>query len=569
MQATLSEPREHSLALPATNVSRKRRGSTSEKLAIIAPGIALADAQALIQDFCHLFVRKCNHGIATANGNAREWFANRWRLKANDVIRHLVGDKIPGLPPKWIGTRSWPTSSYFVIDIDSDRRALRDEDDSSSLPCSEPAASAKPSFEERCRSVEQCLLRLGIDAHNPCHTLRQPTPSGGIHLYVFLSNQCSLEELQLLLEDAGVRFQKGHAEFFPSTAFGLRLPFGHLPGKVNDPAAWLRFLEDYRSGAINRFSLQSMRDNLLASGYIRAPAAKPPSRPRTKKRTELTRLGSAGHHPGTVEHISPPVLLNTTTISLPASRCKVSSVAEIEKIWSEGIVVRGTRNETLKALAAHFIFIKGLSAAEAEQKLVAWAMDPRHKSDDIENALQHGSQVVAKEITRLCAWHEKRRVAGRTTGKPAGTRFYKEELAFFALKAAENKVPLEDREPFVTFLLYFLNFAKICGTKSDCGYGWVAAPAVQQVMRKWPGSHHMNYKRWIDIAVSLGILILLQRKWQNPRGKGRAQTFFLWAYMQTPSDQTPMTLDEALARLPRMLSVIAKMQAEKRRLPTL
>lgn len=65
-----------------------------------------------------------------------------------------------------------------------------------------------------------------------------------------------------------------------------------------------------------------------------------------------------------------------------------------------------------------------------------------------------------------------------------------------------------------------------------------AAPAINAVVRKWPGCSHMNYKTRIEHAVIAGVLALVLDKWQNPRGRGRARTYRLHVPVPVPGTET-------------------------------
>ena len=65
-------------------------------------------------------------------------------------------------------------------------------------------------------------------------------------------------------------------------------------------------------------------------------------------------------------------------------------------------------------------------------------------------------------------------------------------------------------------------------------------------IRSADGAHHMNYKRWIEIAIRTRKLILHRPKWQNPQGKGRAQTYHLKLGAGRCRRETLITLDHAL-----------------------
>ena len=101
--------------------------------------------------------------------------------------------------------------------------------------------------------------------------LVQRTPSGGFHYYLFFDQPYFVEQYKQLLQDAGLRHVPGQIEFFPSTNQGIRLPFGHIPGRPDRPQAWIEFIDRYRSGRVRRHSLETLTENLLANQASRTP----------------------------------------------------------------------------------------------------------------------------------------------------------------------------------------------------------------------------------------------------------------------------------------------------------
>lgn len=542
----------------------KKRVSRPEKLAIIAPGMTKAIANSYLEEFRLLFARKGRKGIMTSirGEGARSWYAFKWEVKSTEIIRHLVGNELQSLPVQWFGTRSWQDSNYFVIDIDRDRSpvpsvqnsiTVADEVSRPQLSPNQSSDVTKLPFATRCEKVDQCLLRLGIDASDARHVLKQVTPSGGLHCYVFLDEKYLLSDLKKLLEQSGIKFQKGQIEFFPSTSHALRLPFGHLPGRDNDPTAWLAFLEKYRSGAIRRFALQSLQESLLASGYEQQQptALVDVSRP-SELKTRRDALISKSRLSNISQRSTPgasPVLSDTASLlDTPESRVsRIQCHADFEKLIEQGICVPGTRNGVLKMLATHLIFFQQLSAMDAETFLVDWAMNPRHKSVDIQADLRNRTNVVAKEIAGMCAWYEKAKDTSHPCVKARMPIFSEGEIQFISYTVSQ--APPQDQEAFASFLLHFLNFAKRHGSESSCRRGWEAAPAAGKVMRRWVGCSHMKYKRWIELAEKLRVLRLTMEKWQNPRGKGRARTYLMYVPVAVRPDDLTLTLKEALAEV--------------------
>ncbi|MFN0021061.1 MAG: hypothetical protein ACKVP0_22610 [Pirellulaceae bacterium] len=202
----------------------------------------------------------------------------------------------------------------------------------------------------------------------------------------------------------------------------------------------------------------------------------------------------------------------------------------------------------LLALAEHFIFIRGQTAAVTAEFLTRWALNPRHVSKDIHNDLVRGTDVVAKEIHRMCAWFAAKRdpqKRPRTAEDSSCRLFAADEIT--CLQEKLRSVPQTERVSLADFLLSFLIFAKRHGQPTKDGTARHAAPAVNAVIRKWPGCHHMHYKERIQLATELGIIRLQREKWQNPSGPGRARTYELLVKVSCQAET--LDFDEARRQL--------------------
>jgi len=190
-----------------------------------------------------------------------------------------------------------------------------------------------------------------------------------------------------------------------------------------------------------------------------------------------------------------------------------------------GIRLPSTRTLVLKHLAAHLIWFKHLPAAAATQILTEWALDPRHVSKDILHDLTDGTTTVAQQITYLCQWYEQRKKSLDVVDCLNIPQFSPTELK--PLHRSLAGLSSEDRLKQAEFLLHFLRFAKRHGTPTEDGSAWDAAPAVKQVIRKWPHCSHMQYKERMNQAISSGIIHVVKGPWHHPNGPGRATTYRL------------------------------------------
>jgi hypothetical protein len=256
----------------------KSRYILDDKLRCLDPRSGLNETWARVRTFLLLFAFWRTEGIVTKrNEGPSSWTAYRGALGEGEIIDHLLADRIPGRRPIWYGSRSAKTSCYFCLDVDADDTAeklLAKKYDLDAMPEDMQAAELrkiratltlapnKPSFADRCESVERAFRRMGVNPENPRSVLILQSPSGGRHYYVFLDKLQFLGQIHELLQDAGLRHVKGQIEFFPSTSNGFRLPFGYLPGQPHDPTAWIEFIDDYDNGRIIRHSLAGLRDNL-------------------------------------------------------------------------------------------------------------------------------------------------------------------------------------------------------------------------------------------------------------------------------------------------------------------
>jgi hypothetical protein len=366
----------------------KRRFTWDEKLRLLDPTTPIKETQDRLEEFGNLFCFRLTGAIITRVGQGpRAWTALRGRIYGNHVVRHLLANRIPTLPPQWVGARSFPTTRFFAIDVDADRtpeQTLADEYDLTRLDEADQAAllgqmkppKVKPSFEARCRYVEDVLRCVGIDPEDPMQVLIQLTPSGGRHYFAFLDASYFLDQLRWVFDSIRFKHTPGQFEFFPSTGRGLRLPFGHVPGQLHDPRAWIRFIDNYRCRRIRRFSIQQMYDILDRRSHVTySPLKQASKQPRTVYVAEEGQLPSHGIPRRERQEIERYQQL---------IHQGPKSIAETQELFDLGILHPGTRNTGLNHLAAHLVWFRGLLADEAAMQLTTWAYDWRHDSKDIQ-----------------------------------------------------------------------------------------------------------------------------------------------------------------------------------------
>ncbi len=521
---------------------QKRRLSWGDKLRILAPTLPLELTEQLLGIFQSIFAYRYSQASTTKPGQGpRSWTKLIGSLEKKDIVRHLLGIRASPLQPVWIAARSLGTSLFFCLDVDADRtleqqiedeygwNVLEHEDGAEIFEwwrARRPILPPIPSFSDRCRYVEDCLRWLGINPDDPSQVLIETTPRGGRHYYVFFDEPYHADQYRSLLEMVGLKFGDGQIEFFPRTNKPLRLPFGHHPHLGTRPHAWLNFVRRWNQGKIKRHSLAALYD--VVNERINAERPEPPA-------VTIAQLVSR-QKPSRIPNGIPRYRDSVTPLSATKKEAQrylelieggPRSMADAQELLDLGILIPGTRISALKHLAAHRIFIEGQSAKEATKALTAWAMNQRHDSRDIRRDLAAGTTVVGKDIQRMCQWYEKHRTPDRpAAGKKVIIRsFATAEIS--ALRSHLQHLPGEEKVLLAQFLLHFLQFAKLYGSRSNDNSGWESQVHVNKVIRKWPGCHHLNYKNRISVATALGLLSITKGAWHNPKGKGRARTYHL------------------------------------------
>lgn len=562
--------------LPRSRAGRiKRRLTFEDKLLILDPTAEAEVTEERLMAFMNLFAFRTTGGIITrASGGPRDWAALRAPISPGQVARHLLADRLlPFFRPQWVGSRSPATSCRVTLDVDSDRPAdpilsvdgLKEilafgysnpDAFATDREAARKRAESRRPFADRCLNVEDALRRLGPDPDEPRQVLRQPTPSAGRHYSFFLDGPYFLSQIRDLLLAAGLRHCPGQVEFFPSESRALRLPFGYVPGRVHDPFAWIRFTDDFIRHRIRRFSLEEMYDRLRSHpDPVRAGNLLPvgPARDgHTAKVSRDTLRLPASHRIKPKPTLSPPAQPPVSSVDryLQLIENPITSLQDAQELFNLGILVPGTRTEALKRLAAHFIWFRHLSADEAAEILIEWAMDPGHRSKDIQADLAGGTQNVRSQIVAMCHWYAReKKTAPRADGPDADPRARYAPAELDALLPAIQSVPVSERTDQAHFFLNLMAFAKQHGRAVDGGSGWEVAVAINAVVRRWPGCRGQNrYKIRMDRAKDSGLLTMIKEKWQRPGGNGLARTYLL-SVPCVDRAGCSVNYDDALARL--------------------
>jgi hypothetical protein len=231
----------------------------------------------------------------------------------------------------------------------------------------------------------------------------------------------------------------------------------------------------------------------------------------------------------------------------------INSPQEAEELISLGIRLPGTRTEALKHLAAHLVWVKKKTPEDAAHFLTAWVMNPRHESKDVAHDLKTGSTSVADQIHRMCRWYKAHQRSSPTPSSNLdAVKFSTLEISH--LQQGLVNLPPEERILQGHFLLHFLRFAKAHPAALPTDTWRDTAPAIRQVVRRWPGCHHMNYKTRMSAAVAAGLIKKVKEKVQRSDGEGRARTYRLFVPV-VPSEEETLDYATALELLTHEITV--------------
>src|SRR5438874_10059055 len=94
------------------------RTTWNEKLALLGQGASPQATLDRVREFQRLFAYRYTGAIVTRVGQGpRAWTKLPKRLGTSHVIRHLLGERLPGREPVWFGARSFSRTRWFCIDI--------------------------------------------------------------------------------------------------------------------------------------------------------------------------------------------------------------------------------------------------------------------------------------------------------------------------------------------------------------------------------------------------------------------------------------------------------------------
>lgn len=489
------------VALYTRKGDRKRRYSESERRQCL--GCSVEQLQAYFDLFAP---RRTDFAITRAgSSDPRDWTGGRGMLTLDRVARHLIGARLPGIYPQWVAPRGWDWTLFAAIDVD--------------------CRGDPQEFLRRCRRLEDALALLDVP---PEARLVVPTPSGGRHYYFFTNQRIRTAEIAPTLAKVGIVARKGKFEIFPSTTQGLRLPFGHVPGRPHQPDEWLHFIDAYRRGAFptvnwelckhlagqhagtrggQRLLFPNDPDELPEPADEREPPG--PERPQVVGRARPLIMGLPRERRADGHHYEGP------------AAGAIQNPGDIRELWERGIQAEGTRHEAVKQLAWHFVFARGYAEEEASSVISEWAYRTGERtSKDVRADIARGTRKVEEDVRDLVRYFVRLREEGEHT---PGSAFAPAELD--AIRKATESLPGGQRLARARFLLDFLRFGKSHGEPTPDG--WQCRPAVRGILRQWPGCSGMRYKRHLDWAKEVGLIVLVREKRQSSDGTGRARTYLL------------------------------------------
>lgn len=489
--------------------SPRHRFTFEDKLRI------LGCSEEQLQAFADLFVPRRTHFAirrATAD-DLGHWIEGRGFLYLEDIARHLIGARLPGVRPLWIAPRAWDWTRFVAVDVDN-RGDLQD-------------------FQERCKLVETAIERMGVTRQ---FWLVMPTPSGGRHYYFFTDHRVRTAEIPDVLAMVGIRTTRGRFEVFPSTSFGLRLPFGHLPGHFHDPEAWIKFI----SHPLESVSWERCKCHAIDYANQRQrrtdPEAQRPAR--NIDQMQIHRQTMHVKKQCAASAIGDPTLQRyRSLLSQP-----INSPSEIEELWQLGIREDGTRHQAMSRIAWNLVFVKGLPEKKAVNRLASWAYRTgAQTSKTVSLDLEHGTQTVEQDARDLVCHYLS---LGKRVGAVAPAVFNRQELT--AIRSRISDRSRSYRRSYACFLLQFLKFAKGYGaSRSD---GWECSIAAAGVMRTWKRCSGCRYKRYLDWALQDGIIHKTREKNQTDDRTGQPRTFVMYVPVASQEDNE-FSLETALEHL--------------------
>lgn len=493
----------------------KSRYSKSERLQII--GGTPEDLKDYIELFCP--DRPLYAKTRGKSDDPRDWSTPIGRLTEDEVVKHLTGNLIPGIIPRWIAPRSWEVTTWVGIDVD-----FRGD---------------RADFVKRCKLVLESLEKAGITKK---HILKSITPSGGRHYRFFLDRKVRTWEIENILSRIGLHESSGQIEIFPRTTKGMRLPFGYVPGQKHDPNQWLKFIRKYQAGRVPKVNWREF----------------------DRHTEEISQLDQSTANLNGIESEHQPVTrlksrrVNSCSLGVPRSKQLSSDnnndkiryqdllsrpfghVSDAKELWNLGIQTPGTRTEATKRMAWHLIHAKSIQSEQAMKLIVDWVYETgKETSQDVQQDLTNDTRCVEDQTKSIVEWMVLHGNASEV---------YSKDLTFISTHEIQAICEiLEDEiqnDRLVASALRFLRFAKLHG--NDCEDGWEVQIAINGVVRKWPECRGSNYyKPIIDSLVEKGLIIRTREKRQTGNGTGRPRTYKIHVAPSLRSEAN-LTHDEAI-----------------------
>ncbi len=494
------QPADNCISFYTRRGKLRTRYSPHDRLKIC--GATQGDLDSFIELFCP--GRPIFAQTRAGTDDPRDWITARGKLKPELVLKHLVGNLLPGLKPTWIAPRSDAVTKWCCIDVD-----FRGD---------------MESFRNRCKRVLKLLKLAGIHRNM---ILVSVTPSKGRHYRFFFDRKVRVWQLELILSRIDLCESAGQIEIFPKTSKGLRLPFGFIPDTIHDPNAWVRFIRRYRR---RKWPLVNWGKFLATTENISIP-------PELLTSTSTSASASASRSSVctvfTNERVPPQ--------SLPLNQAKISSVplsfriqkyldllarpfknkAEASELERMGICVRGTRTQCTRRLAWHYLCVLRLTNQEAIRRLTEWVYRTgAQTSDDVQRDLRNGTRHVEKQISDCVEW-----ISARKADRPksGGVQNGITQTELIGIRSCLG-VRLNSRLDFLRVAMRILLFAKQFGTQVSSG--WEVALGINGIVRSWPEcAGRNNYKPYMDELVKCGFITLVKEKIQTANKTGRSRVY--------------------------------------------
>ena len=258
-------------------------------------------------------------------------------------------------------------------------------------------APTKPSFADRCESVERAFRRMGINPENPHSVMILRSPSGGRHYYVFLDKLQFLDQIpicssQPVCGTSRVRSSSSHPYQTVSDCLSAIYPVSpttQLPGfgsSTTTAAAGSSVIPWPISKRTWQSTSQPSTD--VSSQGSKRPQSRSSTTPGTLIMGTPRHLQQSTTKPATGLRTAEDDTWNCWRASTPRPKPK--------ELLALGIQVSGTRTEALKLLAAHLVWFRQVSPEDAAASLIEWAMNPRHYQQGYCSGSGSGTNLVAK-----------------------------------------------------------------------------------------------------------------------------------------------------------------------------